>query len=505
MYNIVIRNLLIIREYKLSAVLNKLRITNYKLLITNKNIMTEQIQNSLRESKTARWLALIFVSLTLVAGYYFADVMSPLKSMLTENPKYAWDGNEYGFFTGAYSWLVVLGFLILGGIVLDKSGIRFTGIMFSGIMIIGAAINYYALSDTFLNGGIGYDFLNLFMKKYNPSVKLAAVGYAIFGLGIEILGVTGSRIVVKWFKGKEMAFAMALQVAFGRLGMLWVFWQAPRLAGKEQLITRPVALGLLILVVGLLTYIVYSVMDFRLDKQESIDLSDEEEEFKFSDIAKILTNKAFWYIALLCVLFYSAVFPFMKYAPDLMVHKFKVLKEMAGDIPGYLPLGTMLLTPVVGLFLDFKGKSASIMVLGSLLLILVHLGFAYGPANQTFAIGLMIVLGVSFSFVPGAMWPAVPSIVKEQYLGTAYSLIFWVQNWGLMGMPMLIGWTLEKYNPGITKQLQNGADVHYDYTMPMLIFAATGFLGLLFAFLLKAEDKKKGYGLELPNKMPVSK
>ncbi|MBN1251661.1 MAG: MFS transporter [Bacteroidales bacterium] len=466
--------------------------------------MTEQIQNSLRESKTARWIALLFVSLTLVAGYYFADVMSPLKSMLTENAKYAWDGNEYGFFTGAYSWLVVLGFLILGGIMLDKSGIRFTGIMFSIIMIIGAFLNYYALSDTFLNGGFGFDFLSSFMKDYNPSVKLAAAGYAIFGLGIEILGVTGSRIVVKWFKGKEMAFAMALQVAFGRLGMLWVFWQAPRLAGEGEIVTRPIALGLVILVIGFLTYLVYSVMDFKLDKQEVIDLSDEKEEFKFSDLGKILTNKAFWYIAMLCVLFYSAVFPFMKYAPDLMVNKFLVLKKTAGDIPSLLPLGTMLLTPVVGLFLDFKGKSASIMIFGSLLLILVHLGFAFGPANQWFAIGLMMILGVSFSFVPGAMWPSVPSIVKEQYLGTAYSLIFWIQNWGLMGFPMLIGWALEKYNPGITEQLQGGADVHYDYTVPMIIFAATGFLGLLFAFLLKVEDKKKGYGLELPNKIPVN-
>ncbi|RLD83097.1 MAG: MFS transporter [Bacteroidetes bacterium] len=463
--------------------------------------MTEQLQNSLRDSKTARWLALLFVSLTLVAGYYFADVMSPLKSMLTENAKYAWDGNEYGFFTGAYSWLVVLGFLIVGGIVLDKSGIRFTGIIFSGIMIIGAALNYYALTDTFLNGGFGYDFLNSFMKSYNPSVKLAAVGYSIFGLGIEILGVTGSRIVVKWFKGKEMAFAMALQVAFGRLGMLWVFWQAPRLAGAEQIVTRPVALGLLILAIGFLTYLVYSVMDFKLDKQESIDLSDEEEEFKFSDIAKILTNKAFWYIALLCVLFYSAVFPFLKYAPDLMVHKFFEPKGTAGDIPALLPFGTMILTPLVGLFLDYKGKSASIMILGSLLLILVHLGFAFGPANVYFAIALMIVLGVSFSFVPGAMWPAVPSIVKEQYLGTAYSLIFWIQNWGLMGFPMIVGWALEKYNPGVTEQIQAGVDAHYDYTVPMIIFATTGFLGLIFAFLLKAEDKKKGYGLELPNRV----
>ena len=462
--------------------------------------MTEKIQNSLRESMIARWLSLVLVSLSLVAGYYFADVMSPLYSMVTENPKYAWDGNDYGFYTGAYSWLVILGFLILGGIMLDKSGIRFTGIMFSGIMIAGAVLNYYALTDVFLEGGFGFDFLNSFMTQYKPSAKLAAIGYAFFGLGIEVLGVTGSRIVVKWFKGKELAFAMALQVAFGRLGMLWVFWQAPRLAGEEQLITRPVALGLIILVIGLLTYLMYSVMDFRLDKQEEIDLSDEEEEFKFSHIAEILTNRAFWYIAMLCVLFYAAVFPFMKYAPDLMVNKFMIAKETAGDIPSLLPLGTMLLTPVVGLFLDFKGKSASIMILGSLLLILVHLGFAFGPANQYFAIALMVVLGVAFSFVPAAMWPAIPSIVKEQYLGSAYSLIFWIQNWGLMGIPMLIGWSKEHFNPGVTEQLQNGAEVYYDYTVPMLLLALTGFLGMFFAFLLKKEDKKMGYGLELPNR-----
>jgi len=463
--------------------------------------MTEQIQNSLRESKTARWLALLFVSLTLVAGYYFADVMSPLKTMLTENPRYAWNGTEYGFFTGAYSWLVILGFLIVGGIVLDKSGIRFTGLLFSVVMVLGAAINYYALTDTFLNGGFGYDFFNSFMPSYKPSVKLAAVGYAIFGLGVEILGVTGSRIVVKWFKGKELAFAMALQVAFGRLGMLWVFWQSPRLAGTEELVTRPLAFGTLLLIIGLLAYVMYSVMDFKLDQQEKIDLSDEAEEFEFSHIGKILGNKAFWYIAMLCVLFYSAVFPFMKYAPDLMVNKFLVAKQTAGDIPSLLPFGTMLLTPVIGLFLDYRGKSASVMILGSLLLILVHLGFALGPASEAFAIALMIILGISFSLVPGAMWPAIPKIVDEQYLGTAYSLIFWIQNWGLMGFPMLVGWALEKFNPGVTDQIHQGLDVKYDYTIPMLIFAVTGFLGLLFAFLLKAEDKKKGYGLELPNKV----
>jgi predicted MFS family arabinose efflux permease len=367
-------------------------------------------------------------------------------------------------------------------------------------MVLGAFLNYYALTDTFLNGGFGFAFLNSFWTDYNPSVKLAALGYAFFGVGIEILGVTGSRVVVKWFKGKEMAFAMALQVAFGRLGMLWVFWHAPRLAGEEQLVTRPVAFGLIILIVGLLSYLVYSVMDFKLDKQETIDLSDEEEAFKLLDVSKLLLNRAFVYISLLCVLFYSAVFPFMKYAAELMVHKFGVAPGTAGDIPSLLPLGTMALTPLIGLFLDFKGKSASIMIWGSILLILVHLGFAFGPSSEFLAIVLMIILGVAFSLVPAAMWPSIPKIVKEQYLGSAYSLIFWIQNWGLMGVPMLIGWSLESSNPGVTEQIKQGIEVHYDYTLPMFLLAITGILGLVFAFLLKKEDKDKNFGLEAPNK-----
>jgi predicted MFS family arabinose efflux permease len=463
--------------------------------------MTKKLQNSLRESSTARWVALFFISITLLAGYFFADVMSPLKTMIIENQQLNWNNNDYGLYTGAYSWFnVFFVMLIIGGIILDKSGIRFTGISFSVVMVLGAFLNYYALTDTFLNGGFGFAFLNSFWTDYNPSVKLAALGYAFFGVGIEILGVTGSRVVVKWFKGKEMAFAMALQVAFGRLGMLWVFWHAPRLAGEEQLVTRPVAFGLIILIVGLLSYLVYSVMDFKLDKQETIDLSDEEEAFKLLDVSKLLLNRAFVYISLLCVLFYSAVFPFMKYAADLMVHKFGVAPGTAGDIPSLLPLGTMALTPLIGLFLDFKGKSASIMIWGSILLILVHLGFAFGPSSEFLAIVLMIILGVAFSLVPAAMWPSIPKIVKEQYLGSAYSLIFWIQNWGLMGVPMLIGWSLESSNPGVTEQIKQGIEVHYDYTLPMFLLAITGILGLVFAFLLKKEDKDKNFGLEAPNK-----
>ncbi len=464
--------------------------------------MNEALQNSLRESKTARWMALLLVSLTLLAGYFFADVMSPLKTMIIENQQLDWSNADYGLYTGAYSWFnVFFAMLIIGGIILDRAGIRLTGIAFSGVMIVGGLFNYYALTDTFLNGGPGWAFLDSFLKNINPSVKLASLGYALFGVGVEILGVTGSRIVVKWFKGKEMAFAMALQVSFGRLGMLWVFTQAPRLAGEQHDLTRPVAFGVFLMIIGLLTYLVYSVMDFKLDRQEHIDLSDETEEFHLVDVGRLLLNRAFVYISMLCVLFYSAVFPFMKYASDLMVNKFGVDAATAGDIPSLLPLGTMLMTPIIGLFLDFKGKSASVMIFGSLLLIVVHLGFAFGPSSQLLAMGLMMLLGISFSLVPAAMWPAIPKIVSEQYLGSAYSLIFWIQNWGLMAVPMIIGWSLDVSNPGVTEQVKRGVPgASFDYTVPLVLLAVTGALGLVFAYLLKLEDRRKGYGLELPNK-----
>lgn len=565
--------------------------------------MSERIQQSLRDSKTARWIALLLVSLSLLTGYFFADVMSPLKTMLIENGNLGWDNDGYGWFTGSYSWFnVFFLMLIFGGIILDRMGIRFTGAASILVMGGGAFLNYYALTDSFINGGIGYDFLNSFWTAYSPSVKMAALGFAFFGLGVEILGITGSRMVVKWFKGKEMAFAMALQVALSRLGMFWVMFHAPRMAGSEQIVSRPVAFGVVLLSIGLAAFLLHNLMDAKLDKQEKIEI-DEEEEFKFKDIGKLISNKAFIYIALLCVLFYSAVFPFLKYASDLMVNKFGVPPETAGDIPSLLPIGTMILTPVFGLFLDYKGKSASIMILGSILLIIVHIGFAFGSSAQMLAIALMLILGIAFSLVPAAMWPAVPKIIPERYLGTAYALIFWVQNWGLMAVPMIIGSTLENVNPGVTDNIKDvavqtdiiaeeqilihadsedigtaqgffadvakaadnvisGKDTQnplsndnlqtiidkasnkeadsisiseelaktqipdkikaeikpalleisvlskkiptYDYKIPMLIFALTGILGLLFAFLLKREDKQKGYGLELPNKVKTT-
>jgi MFS family permease len=463
--------------------------------------MTEIIQKSLRESKTARWIALLLVSLSLLTGYFFADVMSPLKTMLVENPQLGWDSEGFGIYAGAYSWFnVFFLMLIFGGIILDRKGIRFTGTTFIVVMIIGAAFNYYALSESFLNHGIAYDFLGSFLPQYSPSVKMASLGYALFGVGVEILGITGSRMVVKWFKGKEMATAMALQVALSRLGMFWVMYQAPRMAGTEGLVSRPVAFGVVLLAVGLATFLVYNVMDVKLDKEEFIDLSAEAEEFKITDAAKLFANKAFIYISLLCVLFYAAVFPFMKFASDLMVNKFGIPAETAGDIPGLLPIGSMILTPIFGLFLDYKGKSASIMILGAFLLIFVHLGFAFGPASSNVAIALMILLGIAFSLVPAAMWPAVPKIIEEKYLGSAYAMIFYIQNIGLMLYPMLIGWSLEKFNPGVTESIKQGIHATYDYTIPMEILALTGVFSLLFAILLRRTDRTSGFGLELPNK-----
>ncbi|MBI9066491.1 MAG: MFS transporter [Salinivirgaceae bacterium] len=465
--------------------------------------MTEKIKQTLSESKTARWVVLALISFTMLTGYLFADVLSPLKPMLLENASLDWNNSSYGFFTGAYSLFnVFFLFLIIGGVILDKLGIRFTGTVFISLMVVGALINYYALTDAFVSGGFGYEFLGSFFPNYSPSVKMAAFGYAIFGVGVEIAGITVSKTIVKWFKGKEMALAMGLEMATARFGMLGAFWFSTRVAGAEKIITRPVAFAILLLVIGLLTFLVYTIMDVKLDKQtgDDVKVTEPEDEFKISDIGKLFTNRAFMYIAMLCVLFYAAVFPFMKYAADLFVNRFGTSVDQGAFIAGLLPLGTMALTPLFGTFLDKKGKGASIMIFGSILLIIVHLAFALAPATTFVAWAGMIVLGIGFSLVPASMWPSVPKIVEDRYLGSAFAVIFMIQNIGLMVIPMLIGWVLDKVNPGVTAQIQQGVEgAHYNYTIPMLVFVACGVLALLFAFLLKAEDRKKGYGLELPN------
>ncbi|MCB2208990.1 MAG: MFS transporter [Bacteroidetes bacterium] len=456
--------------------------------------MTEAIKKSLRDSKGARWGALAVVSFTMMTGYYINYVISPLKPELERY--FNWTSSDFGIWNSAYGWFnVFFLMLIFAGLILDKMGVRFTGIGASLTMIVGTLLQYLAISQI-----IPMDGMILGMK---TQIAIGALGFGIFGVGVEAAGITVSKIIVKWFKGKEMALAMGLEMATARMGTalaLALPLPMARAFGMDGIpnLSAPVMLGLGLLVAGFVAFIWYTFMDRKLEVSEGItDEVSEEEEFKVRDILFIIKNKGFWLIALLCVLFYSGVFPFLYYATDLMINKYGVAEEFAGSIPGLLPFGTIILTPFFGNIYDRKGKGATIMLIGSVMLLLAHLVFAI-PAldNYLLAIGLIIFLGVTFSLVPSAMWPSVPKIIPEKQLGTAYALIFWVQNWGLMGVPLLIGIVLDKYGQVLDA---DGKFLYYDYTIPMLIFAATGFLAIIVALMLKAEDKKKGYGLELPN------
>lgn len=568
----------------------------------------ETLRNTLRDSKVARWSALAVVAFTMLCGYYLTDVMAPLKGLL--EGQLHWNSSEFGFFTSAYGWFnVFLLMLIVGGIILDKMGVRFTGLMSASIMVIGTAIKYWAISTHMLDGQTWH----VVFWDVNAQVLMAGIGFAIFGVGVETAGITVSKIIVKWFKGKELALAMGLEMATARLGTALALSTSVPIAKAFNTVSAPILVCLIMLCIGLISFFIYTFMDKKLDaSQAAYDKAnktvDNEEAFRIKDIWNIVGNKGWWYIAILCVLFYSAVFPFLKYATDLMVQKFHINEDWAGIIPAMLPFGTILLTPLFGNLYDRKGKGASIMVLGAILLICVHVLFTIPFLNQWFvAILLILVLGIGFSLVPSAMWPSVPKIIPEKQLGTAYALIFWVQNWGLMGVPALIGWVLNKYcfigyfavvgtgfitNQGdqisqittidqktypvgevgtisrknkdvkisqflkssdgtvsavitvendtipsnfITKKSLNKAlrkneikvtdygfsdkgkiqnfvtdkgeriskfnnvFSFYNYTRPMMIFTGLGIMALLFAFLLKTEDKKKGYGLQLPN------
>jgi MFS family permease len=472
-----------------------------KILITfttlnsSPELIMETITNTLRDSKAARWTALTIVSLTMLFGYYITDVMAPLKPMLEK--ELLWNSTEYGFFTSAYGWFnVFLLMLIFGGIILDKKGVRFTGNMSTITMVAGTAVKYWAISTHSLDG---MHFLGM-----KAQVVVAALGYAVFGVGCEVAGITVSKVIVKWFKGKEMALAMGLQLSSARLGTALALFASYPLAVWMGGVAKPVFLGLIMICIGMISFFLYTIQDKRLDKsiadEAAISGSADEESFKITDLKFIIKNKGWWYIAILCVLFYSAVFPFLKYASDLMINKFGVNPLVAGTIPSLLPFGTILLTPLFGSIYDRKGKGATLMIIGAILIILVHTLFSVPFLNfKPVAIALILILGVGFSLVPSAMWPSVPKIIPEKQLGSAYALIFWVQNWGLMGVPALIGWVLDKYCITGSRMVDGVSIPSYNYTIPMMIFTCFGIVALLFAFLLKAEDKKKGYGLELPN------
>lgn len=454
--------------------------------------MIESVKKSLRTSVAARWTALVIVSFTMLCGYYVADVASPLKPLIEQ--KLHWTSSQYGFFTGGYAWLNIIGGLLLGGILLDKLGARVAGVLAGVLMVVGCGLKWFAIKST---GLYGHTFL-----WFDLQVFLAAFGFSIFGLGLEICGVTATKIIARWFKGYEIALAMGLQVSTARIGTAIALGLSDPIARAfKGSVGAPIFVGFALLLVGLVAYFFYCAMDKKLDQSES-DLEDEAEEpFRFSDIGAILRIRSFWYIAILCALFYSAVFPFLKYAPDLMVQKFHVKESWAGAIPSILPFATIPLTVIFGGYYDRKGKGASLMILGSVLLVIVHFIFSIPMlSNWTVALLATIVLGFGFSLVPSAMWPSVPKFIPHRQLGTAYALIFWLQNLvALWGVPYLIGSVLDRYCIVGTRIVEGASSPAYNYTLPMMIFTLCGVLAVIFAYLLKADDRKMGYGLEQPS------
>ena len=468
--------------------------------------MVETFQKKLSDSPAWRWTALVLLASAMFFAYIFVDILSPLQEFL--QTQHGWDPIAYGRFAGSEPFLnVFVFFLIFAGIILDKMGVRFTAILSGAVMVVGASINYYALTEGFEASSLKVWFvnnLNLPLAAWNvtpfydgmpASAKLSAIGFMIFGCGAEMAGITVSRGIVKWFKGKEMALAMGIEMAIARVGVAVVVIASPAIASIHPIdVSRPVAYELLLLIIGLICFIVYGFMDKKLDAQGVEEEKDDP--FKVSDIGKILSLKMFWIVALLCVLYYSAIFPFQKYAINMLQCNLNFTAEQAGMVFFVFPLGAAAVTPFLGNFLDRKGKGASMLILGAMLMVVCHLVFAFVvPATQSVIItyAAIILLGISFSLVPAALWPSVPKLIDDKLIGSAYALIFWIQNIGLYAFPMIIGSVLRSSNPGVTDPLK------YNYTVPMLVFASLGVIALILGFLLKALDKKKGYGLEQPN------
>lgn len=545
------------------------------------------IKETLRDKSWARWTALGLLAFAMFCSYVFMDVLSPIKDLLQQER--GWNSTAFGTMQGSETFLnVFIFFLIFAGIILDKMGVRFTALLSGVVMLIGAVINWYALTDAFEASGLKIwftDHLNYipifdelgvspFYEGMPASAKLSAVGFMIFGCGVEMAGITVSRGIVKWFKGREMALAMGSEMALARLGVATCMIFSPMFAemGGTVNVSRSVAFGVVLLMIALIMFIVYFFMDRKLDSQTG-EAEEKDEPFKISDLGKILSSLGFWLVALLCVLYYSAIFPFQKYAvnmlqcniefnplsPDSFWTKDAVTyiqyvimlvvaitafagnfakqkgmkfflfglsiislvvycwmgyqKQSAGAIFAVFPLLAVGITPILGKFVDYKGKAASMLVLGSLLLIACHLTFAFilplfkgnAAGGVIVAYITILVLGASFSLVPASLWPSVPKLVDSKIIGSAYALIFWIQNIGLWLFPMLIGKVLTSTNTDIEAQVAAGtmteevASVSYNYTWALVMLACLGVAALFIGLYLKIVDKKKHLGLELPN------
>ena len=563
------------------------------LSISNKHtnkitiIMTETIQKTLRDSAATRWMVLFFLAFAMFCSYIFMDILSPIKDLMQSTR--GWDSTAFGTMQGSETFLnVFVFFLIFAGIILDKMGVRFTAVLSGAVMLVGATINWYAVTEMFMGSSLetwfnnnlnyipGFDELGIspFYCGMPASAKFAAIGFMIFGCGVEMAGIMVSRGIVKWFKGHEMALAMGSEMALARLGVATCMIFSPVFAklGGDIDVSRSVAFGVVLLMIALIMFIVYFFMDKKLDAQTG-EAEEKDDPFKVSDIGNILRSSGFWLVALLCVLYYSAIFPFQKYAVNMLqcnltftelspdsfwagntvtVIQYVIMlvvaaaafasnfskskgmrtlmqivavaaliifcymgymRQSAETVFAVFPLLAVGITPILGNYVDHKGKAASMLVVGSLLLIACHLTFAFIlPMFKGNAVGgvivayvTILVLGASFSLVPASLWPSVPKLVDAKIIGSAYALIFWIQNIGLWLFPLLIGKVLDKTNPQLVSDLQNGlispqeAAVSYDYTAPLVMLACLGVAALLLGFVLKIVDKKKGYGLEEPN------
>ena len=467
--------------------------------------MKEAIQRKLNDSAAARWTALVLVALMMFFGYMFVDVMSPIQALIESQR--GWNPDVFGTYAASEYILNVFGFLIIAGVILDKMGVRFTGVLSASMMLGGAVIKYIGITEWFQTTGMA-EWLNSWWETFPASAKMAALGFMIFGCGCEMAGTTVSKAIAKWFKGKEMALAMGLEMAIARVGVFAIFSISPIIATKFGTVVAPVAFCTVLLLIGLITFTVFTFMDRKLDTQLGAEAEGEsEEEFKFSDLGKILSSQVFWIVALLCVLYYSAIFPFQRYGANMLQCNLDgISAEAASNIFRWFPIGAAVITPFLGNFLDRKGKGATMLIGGAMLLICCHLIFAFvlpETKSALLAYSTIVLLGISFALVPAALWPSVPKIIDEKVLGSAYCLIFWVQNIGLCFVPKLIGSLLtstNEDNPAVVAAKAANADfIPYDYTVPLVVFAGFGVLALLIALYLKAVDKKRGYGLEEPN------
>lgn len=480
--------------------------------------MTEIVTKKLNDYAWARWTALALIASMMFFAYMFVDVMAPIKSLL--EPALGWSSTAYGTYRSAEYFLNVWGFLIVAGIILDKCGVRFTGTLSASLMLVGACIKLYGISDMFAGSALE-SWLNSWWTTIPASAKMASFGFMIFGCGCEMAGTTVSKALAKWFKGKEMALAMGLEMAIARIGVFSIFSLSPWIAEKMGSVVVPVAFCTVLLLVGLIFFLVFCVLDRKFDKQLEADKIKEDapdEQFRVSDIWMVLSSRIFWVVALLCVLYYSAIFPFQAYGAEMLqCNLHGISAQTASNIFRWFPVGAAIITPLLGIYLDRKGKGATMLICGSLLLIVCHLIFAFAvPAtgSEVLAYVTIVVLGISFALVPAALWPSVPKIIEERVLGSAYCLIFWVQNIGLCFVPLLIGNVLDSSNlnnPAVIaakatiEQLKaEGVEspdvfIPYDYTTPLVIFACFGVAALVIALYLKVLDKQKGYGLEEPN------